>query len=188
MTTANQNIPTSFFEGVKDNAALVVAVGVLLLLMGILVLTAPLIAGTSVLFIVGLAVLIGGISQLVFAFKSSAGLMAYLLGGLSVILGIYMVNQPAAALGGLTLILTIYLVLSGLLEIYFAFMVKPAEGWGVALFSGVMAVLLGIMIWSQYPFSGAWAIGMLLGTRLFLAGFSLTSFGLAARRRAIQSK
>lgn len=180
------NNPNSFLDGIKDNAGLVLASGVLILIMGLLVLASPAIFGTSIVFIVGAALLVGGIGNLVFAVKSKARLLAYLLGGLTSITGIFMLSQPAAALGVLTIFLTIYLILSGILEIVLAFSIRPVESWGMTLFSGVVTVLLGVMLWSQFPFSGAWAIGLLLGTKLLFAGLSLTMLGLAARKRVNQ--
>jgi len=40
-------------------------------------------------------------------------------------------------------------------EAMMSFQVKPDKGWGWALFSGILSVLLGVMIWSQFPVSGA---------------------------------
>jgi len=31
------------------------------------------------------------------------------------------------------------------------------------------------MLWSQFPLSGAWAVGTLVGVRLLFSGFSLIS-------------
>jgi len=40
------------------------------------------------------------------------------------------------------------------------------------------------MIWNQFPVSGALAIGILIGIRLFFSGWSLLMFGLVARGAA----
>ena len=73
------------------------------------------------------------------------------------------------------------LLLKVLLEAIAAFQIKPASGWGWALFSGVITVLLGAMIWNQFPLSGAWAIGTLVGIKLLFSGWSLLMFGMVAR-------
>ena len=65
-----------------------------------------------------------------------------------------------------------------------AFQVKPNAGWGWALFNGIMSVILGAMIWSQFPLSGAWAIGILIGARLIFSGWTLIMFGMTARSAA----
>jgi uncharacterized membrane protein HdeD (DUF308 family) len=48
-------------------------------------------------------------------------------------------------------------------------------------------VLLGLMIWNQFPLSGVWAIGVLIGVRLFFRGWTLVMFGFAARSLAKDS-
>jgi uncharacterized membrane protein HdeD (DUF308 family) len=62
-----------------------------------------------------------------------------------------------------------------------AFQIKPTKGWGWVLFSGILFLVLGGMIWSQFPVSGAWAIGLLVGINLFFSGWRLAMLGIAAR-------
>jgi len=45
-----------------------------------------------------------------------------------------------------------------------------------------VAVLLGIFIWRQWPASGAWAIGVLVGVHMLIAGFQMIFLGSGARR------
>ena len=84
-----------------------------------------------------------------------------------------MVANPGAALASFTFLLALYLIISGIFETLVSFQVRPVKGWGWALFSGIISVLLGFMIWSQFPLSGVWAIGILIGVRLFFRGWPL---------------
>jgi len=106
------------------------------------------------------------------------------MGVLTIILGAYMLSNVGEALASLTLFIAIYFVVEGITEVIAAFQLKPASGWGWALFSGVITVLLGAMIWNQFPLSGAWAIGTLVGIKLLFSGWSLLIFGMAARSAA----
>lgn len=177
-----QNTETPFLDAIKKNTGLTIAAGVITLLMGLFAMGSPLVAGASVALMVGVLLIIGGITQLGFAFKAGSGIWAIILGLLTVIAGGYMVSNPGAALATLTIFLVAYLVVSGVFEAIIAFQVKPAEGWGWAMFSGILSILLGLMFWSQFPISGAWAIGILLGVKLFFSGLSLLMFGISARR------
>ena len=56
-------------------------------------------------------------------------------------------------------------------------MSKKANPTMVGMFVIALAVVLGIMIWRQWPFSGQWAIGILVGVRLVMAGWSLIALG-----------
>ena len=49
------------------------------------------------------------------------------------------------------------------------------------LFSAAMGVLLGILLLREWPLSGVWAIGTLVGVNLLFTGFSIISIGSAAR-------
>ncbi len=182
MSQQNQNIETQFMDGIKKNSGHAIAVGFILLLMGFLAMGSPLVAGVSVAMMVGIMLIIGGFGHLVFAFKTGKGLFAIVLGVLTVVMGGYMVSNPGVALASLTLFLAIYLVVSGISEAMLAFHARPANGWGWALFSGILSVLLGAMIWGEFPLSGVWAIGILIGIRLFFSGLSLIMLGFAVRK------
>jgi uncharacterized membrane protein HdeD (DUF308 family) len=62
-----------------------------------------------------------------------------------------------------------------------AFHMRPVAGWGWTLASGISALVLGVMIWSQWPVSGAWAVGLLVGIKIMFTGSSLMGLGFAAR-------
>ncbi len=181
MPQDNQQIQTPFLDAIKENAGLTIAVGALVMLLGFLVMASPLVAGISVALMVGVMLVIGGIGQLVFAFKTGQGIFAIILGVLTIIIGGYMVSNLNVALAALTLFLAAYLIVSGISETMMSFQARPVKGWGWALFSGILSVILGIMIWAQAPLSGAWAIGILIGIRLFFSGWTLLMFGFAAR-------
>lgn len=181
MSQEIQTLESQFMNQIKKNTGMTIAIGVLVMVMGIFAIASPFIAGVSIAMVVGILLIIGGIGQTIFAFKAGTGLFTIIIGVLTVIAGGYMVSNPAAALATLTIFLTIYLIVSGIFEALVAFQAKPAAGWGWALFSGLLSILLGVMIWSQFPLSGAWAIGILLGIRLFTGGLSLMMFGMAAR-------
>jgi len=175
-----------FMEQINKNAGLTIFLGVLVLLVGLMALSSPLIAGLSVAFMVGILLIVGGVFKLAFAFKASQGIWPYVIGMLSIIAGGYMVGSPAVASATLTIFLTVYLLVSGISELIMAFQIKPVSGWGWMLFSGILSVLLGIMIWSQFPLSGAVAIGIFLGLKLLFDGLTLIMLGMAARSVAKQ--
>jgi len=60
-------------------------------------------------------------------------------------------------------------------------------GWGWQLFSGIISVLLGIMLWQDWPLSGLWAIGVLIGIRLLFSGFGIL-FLMGATPPAAEAK
>lgn len=175
-----------FLAQIKKNAGLTILLGVLIVLVGLMALSSPLITGLSVAFMVGILLIIGGAFQLLFAFKTGKGIWPYIIGVLSVIAGGYMVGNPMVASATLTIFLAAYLLVSGVSEMIMAFQIKPMSGWGWLLFGGVLSVLLGMMIWGQYPLSGAVAIGIFLGFKLLFDGLTLIMLGMSARSLAKQ--
>jgi uncharacterized membrane protein HdeD (DUF308 family) len=124
---------------------------------------------------------------LIFAFKAESwrsGVFGFLLGELSILCGLIMLGRPLLGLASLTLVLAVYFLVDGIFQIITAFQIKPNEGWGWVLLSGLAASLLGLLIWSQWPFSGVWAIGILVGINLFMSGWSMIACGGTAREIA----
>lgn len=178
MTTEFQSL---FFERIKKNAGLTIGLGVIVLIVGLLAMGSPLVTGLSIAMLVGIMLIVGGVGQLIFSVQTGKGVFAILVSVLAIVAGIYMLANPAVALATLTVFLAAYLVVSGIFEILMAFQIKPNKGWGWVLFSGIVSLVLGGMIWSQFPVSGAWAIGLLVGINLFFSGWSLIMMGMAAR-------
>ena len=151
-------------------------IGIFLLIAEILAVAAPFAAGISITLMVGVLLLLSGAGQILMVFRAGSfgeGIMLALLGLLSLVAGGYMITQPLAALATLTLFLAAYFIATGVLEVIAAFGARPAGGWGMLLFSGIVSVVLGGMIWQQFPLSGAWAIGVLIGVKLVIAGWAL---------------
>jgi uncharacterized membrane protein HdeD (DUF308 family) len=59
---------------------------------------------------------------------------------------------------------------------------EAAKAGGKSMtFFGVSAIILGMMIWRQFPLSGLWAVGILLGIKLFFIGLIMVTAGSAIR-------
>ena len=174
----------SIVDFIKQEARTAKWVGVLLLITGFLSLIAPFAAGLSIALLVGVLFIISGLAQLAIVFKAGSfgrGLLLAALALLSLVAGVYMVMQPVAALATLTLFLAGYFIASGVIEAIGAFGARPASGWGWLLFGGIVSILLGVMIWRQFPLSGAWAIGTLVGVRMIMSGWTLIAVGGLAK-------
>ena len=170
----------------KDSTALLI-LGTVTVVLGVFAMMAPLMAGIAITLMVGILLIAGGIMRTLFAFKCKSwgkGILVFLLGLLTLLVGFYVVTKPGSALLSLTLFLAAYFVIDGIFEIVEAFDLKPLKGWGWMLFGGVVSMMLGIMIWRQWPLSGAWAIGVLVGIKLVFAGWAMVGIGAAGRSMA----
>ena len=155
-------------------------IGVLLLISGVLALIAPLAAGVSIAVMTGVLLLFSGAAQLLIVFRAGSfgeGLLLVALAILSLVAGVYMVSQPLSALATLTLFLAGYFIATGVIEAISAFAARPMQGWGWLFFGAIVSIALGMMIWRQFPLSGAWAVGVLVGVRLIMSGSTLIAIG-----------
>ena len=172
---------------IKRHAGVGMAVGILIAVAGILALIAPLAAGLSIAIAVGVLLVVSGLSRMFFAFKMGSlgpGLLMFLIGAMGVLFGGYMLARPGMALATITLVLAAYFMVNGGFEIIWAFRLRPIKGWGWTLFSGIVSLILGIMIWRQFPVSGVWAVGTLAGIHMIFGGSSVASLCGAARSAA----
>ena len=168
----------TLIETVRKSASTARWVGIFMIIGGFLAVAAPFAAGLSVTVAAGFLLLVTGIAQMLLAFRSGTmgeTVALLLLGVLSALTGAYMLSQPGAALGVLTLFVAGFFVAQGAVEIMAALRARPTAGWGWFLFGGVVSLLLGVMVWRQFPLSGVWAIGTLVGVRLLMSGVSLVA-------------
>ena len=56
---------------------------------------------------------------------------------------------------------------------------RPHPGWGWLLFDGILSVVLGLMLWVQFPSSALWALGILAGISILLSGWTMVMLGVA---------
>jgi uncharacterized membrane protein HdeD (DUF308 family) len=161
--------------------------GVITIILGLCAIAAPLMTGLSVVTLVGLIVIAAGVMRMIWAFGAGSfgrGLLAFAIGGLILLCGIALVTDPLIASGFLTLIIAFCLIADGVAEILGALRLGSGSGRGWMLVGGIVSIVLGVMIWRQYPLSGGWAIGILLGVRLLFAGIAMMTGGSAARKIA----
>ena len=161
--------------------------GVIAIILGFLAMLAPMLTGFSIAILLGILVLVAGLIRMIWAFRAGSlgkGLLALVIGALTFICGIVLVANPLFAAGVLTILLASYFIVDGIFEIAAGFQVRPGKGWGWLLFGGIVSVLLGILIWRQFPLSGIWAMGILLGIKLLMVGLIMVTGGSVIRSMA----
>jgi uncharacterized membrane protein HdeD (DUF308 family) len=122
-----------------------------------------------------------GLSMTVYAFKAGSfgkGLLQFLFGGITVLCGVAMFSTPMQGMLTLTGILLAYFLVDGIFAIISGIRGKGAPGWGWMIVSGIASIVLAIILWRQWPVSGAYAIGLLVGIRLIFTGWSIAMLGM----------
>jgi uncharacterized membrane protein HdeD (DUF308 family) len=160
------------------------ALGIVLIVLGTIAIGSTFVMTIASVFFFGWLLIIGGVMEVIHAFwhKRWAGFFLDLLTGiLYVVAGWMMVTNPAESALLLTLIIAMFLVFEGVFRIVAALAARYPH-WGWVMFNGIISLILGIMIWRQWPYSGLWVIGLFVGIEMLLNGWSLVMLSLTGRR------
>jgi uncharacterized membrane protein HdeD (DUF308 family) len=177
----------SVIGGIKRASGWSIALGVLIILLGIVAMMAPLASGVVVVSILAWTAIFGGVAQIIYAFQAHAGgrtVLEVILGLVMLIAGIYLFTHPLSGLLTLTLLLGLMLVGYGVVAVILALQMRPVKGWGWMLFDAVVTVILGVMIIAHWPINSVWIIGTLFGISILFKGITRLMISLAVRRVA----
>lgn len=161
-----------------------IAVSVLLIILGIVAIALPFVAGIAVTSIVGWMLIFGGVTHIVAAFHArgaGAVLWEILVGLVYLVGGGYMVFHPLLGIATLTLFLAAVFLAEGVFEIVSYFNIRGMRNAGWMLFDGVVTILLAGLIWFHWPSSSVWAIGTIVGISLLMSGLKWLMISLASR-------
>src|SRR6266496_2710886 len=120
------------------------------------------------------------------------------LGIVMIVFGMIALAIMPAATIGTVLILGWLMIFSGIVEAVHGFQVRSWGGFFLHLIGGIVGVLigllvvthpvagavtllLGILLWADWPWSGFWFLGLSIGIALLLRGWSHVMLALALR-------
>ncbi len=175
---------TGIVGGVRRASGWSIALGILMIVAGMIAIFAPLEAGLVVVIVVGWMAIFNGGAQLFYAFGHEARhrWLEALLGVIYIIAGIYLLMHPIGGLLAITLLIGSFLVVYGVFALILAFQMRPAPGWGWVLFDAIVTILLGVLIYIHWPGTSDWVIGTLIGISFIVSGVSRLMLSLAVRR------
>jgi uncharacterized membrane protein HdeD (DUF308 family) len=160
--------------------------GIGLSVLGLCAIGAAFIATLATILVFGILLLVAGAVQVATALiaRTWRGVFLHMLVGiLYVVLGALMIEHPDRAARGLTLMIAAAFLIGGLFRIVFALGSEKFPGWDWVLGNGIVTLVLGILIWRQWPESSAWVIGLFVGIDLFSDGCAWVALALALRSR-----
>jgi uncharacterized membrane protein HdeD (DUF308 family) len=170
---------------IKKASGWFIASALVFMLLGVLAILAPEIAGLAVTVLAGWLLIFGGVTHLVAAFSAGGvgrGLWRAFVGFVYIVGGLYFVTHPLLGLGTLTLLLAGIILAEAVFEIVAYFRMRSAHGSGWLMLYALIALLLSGLIWAGWPSSSLWAIGTLVGVKLLMTGASHLGFALAVRK------
>jgi uncharacterized membrane protein HdeD (DUF308 family) len=161
------------------------ALGIVLIVLGTLMILNSLSATYAITLAAGILMAGAGLVEIVSAFFAGAWrgfFLSLLLGIFYLIAGLMVFRHPVAAVAGITLILALSYMAGGAMRIAFA-VTHRTVGTGWVLLNGVITLILGIMIWNQWPWDSDWVIGLFVGIDLIFLGWSWVMLGAAVKPR-----
>jgi uncharacterized membrane protein HdeD (DUF308 family) len=180
----------AILNGMKRASGWSVALGVLMMIVGIIAMLAPWEFGLVIALVVGWSAIFNGVAQIVFGIRTHGGwhvLLEVILGLIYIVAGVYLLMHPVGGLLALTLLLASFLLIYGIFALVLAFQIRPRHGWGWVLFDGIITILLGILIWAHWPLNSDWVVGTLFGISIFISGLTRLMMSLAVRRLSSQA-
>lgn len=161
------------------------AVGIVQILAGTLAVSFAFIATIVSVMTLGILLLVAAAGQTAAAFLSrdwGGFLMFLLLGIFYAVVGFLTIQHPLFAAEGLTLMLAAVYLGGGIFRIISACVERvPSRGW--VLLNGVITLLLGILIWQQWPVSGLWVLGLFIGIDLIFNGVTWSALAICVRNQ-----
>ena len=159
--------------------------GSVLTLLGCLAFAAPSVAGTWVVGVIGIVLLVAGIVQLVtgwWAERWSQKIAPLIIGLVSTVSGISLLAEPWIGPKMVILIMSFFFVAGGIWKLVTAFSYRPAKGWIMLFFSGVIAIGLGYWMYERTGEEALEIIGILAGIDFLLTGISLLAVAITVRQ------
>jgi uncharacterized membrane protein HdeD (DUF308 family) len=162
-----------------------IAWAVLLIVFGFLAIGLPLATSFGVVVVVAWLIALSGGFQFIHAFQSKGAgniIWKVFVAILYLIVGIYLLMNPLVGVAAFTLVLAIFFVVEGIVDLaaYFAARGIPGSGWILA--DGIVTLILGLLVWRQWPSSSGWVIGTLVGISMIMTGTTRLMISVAARR------
>ncbi len=161
------------------------AKGILLMLLGLAALSMPTLTTYAVNLTLGWSLLLGGVFiglGLVFG-KSEDGVFRNLiLTILLILIGVLILTNPIHGMLTLSAIIMIYLLAQGVFSILMWIQARKIEGAGWLGINGLISLLLGCLILTNWPMSGVVFIGIVVGVHLVFWGCAEMMFAVTSRK------
>jgi uncharacterized membrane protein HdeD (DUF308 family) len=117
----------------------------------------------------------------IFAEKPKERLLHFAAAGLEAILGFFIMTNPLQRMVSLISLIAIFLMVSGLVRLARSLETR-ARGRGWTLMAGVVALLLGICVWTGWPVAKPWFVGLCIAIDFICHGVSWSALALAERK------
>jgi uncharacterized membrane protein HdeD (DUF308 family) len=170
-------------EDIRHKWGWLLVLGISMVLLGTIALFITPAATLGTVLVLGWLLVFSGIVEAIQAFRVRrwGGIFLHLIGGvLGVLVGLLVVTHPVAGALAWTLLFASFFTVIGMFRLVASIRLK-FPNWGWAAFDGAITLLLGVLLWIDWPGSGIWFLGFAVGISLLLRGWSYVMFAIAVR-------
>ena len=170
-------------DNIRHRWGWLLVLGISMVILGTIALFITPAATLGTVLVLGWLLVVSGIVEAVHSFsvRRWSGIFLHLIGGiLGVLVGLLVVTHPVAGALAWTLLFASFFTVIGLFRLVAAIRLK-FPNWGWAAFDGAVTLLLGLLLWIDWPGSGIWFLGFAVGISLLLRGWSYVMFAIAIR-------
>lgn len=161
--------------------------GLFLCALGILAMLASAATGLLSSFVIGLVLIASGILEGVGSFthreKTGSRVLGVLSGVLVAVIGVILIARPELGVMAAGLLIATWFVASGLFRSVTSLVDRyPRWGWDFAY--GILALILGLILFGRWPLSSFFIVGLLIGLEILARGIVLIATSMAVREEA----
>jgi uncharacterized membrane protein HdeD (DUF308 family) len=178
------DVRSAVVGALKHNWGWFVGVGIAFICIGIAAVALPFASSVAVELLIGSAIAVAGLFSLVHAVKSrgAGGLLTnFLISLLMLAVGTLLLAFPLEGILTLTVLLAAFFMVSGVFRIIGSLQMRDVPTWGWGLASGIIALILGTIIWAELPGDSRWVLGFIVGVDLIFSGLTLLITGRAIK-------
>jgi len=176
--TSISEVFTGAIAEVRKSWGWFLVIGILLMILGATCIVKAQTATAFSILALGWVLIISGVFWLVNSFLTITWpifflylLNALIRGGV----GYLLIRHPNAGAEGVTMVIAILLIVGGVFRTAAASVIK-FPWWGWTLFSGLVAIALGVYVLAIYPTASTFFFGIVIGVDLIFDGAALTAF------------
>jgi|1186.fasta_scaffold59599_2 uncharacterized membrane protein HdeD (DUF308 family) len=171
--------------GLQRSSRTLLIAGIALIVLGSIAIIAPEVATLFVATFIGWLFIVSAVAHFYLAFQVHGGWRiagAMLAGAVSLFAGTWLLVNPEVGAAALTLLMAAYFVATGVVKAIAAFQLRHVKGWGWTFVSALASILLGCIVFSGWPGTAAWAVGLMVGIDLLFYGWALIALRTAVNR------
>jgi len=175
------NAPRSAAE---SSGRTVTLIGIGIMVVGLVAMFGPQYTGVAVTWLIGILLIFAGLLRTTFAWIAASwgdALLRFGMGVLAILAGGYMLANPGSGLQALTIALAILFAADGISAIILGLRLPPMSGSGWIILNGAISLAVALLIWSRWPSSADWAVGVIIGIKLFIDGLAITAIGMTVK-------